>query len=49
MGKILERIPYKTGVQQVDNMAPILFLFVKQAVMETLDKDLPANNNKPEF
>ena len=47
--KNLERIPYKTGVQQGDNMAPILFLFVMQAVMDTLDKDLPANNLKPEF
>ena len=49
IGKNLERIPYETGVQQGDNMAPILFLFVMQAVMETLDKDLPANNIKPEF
>jgi len=30
-------------------MAPILFLIVMQAVMETLDKDLPAINTKPEF
>ena len=49
IGKNLERIPYKTGVQQGDNMAPILFLFIMQAIMETLDKDLPANNSKPEF
>ena len=46
---ILERIPYETGAQQSGNMAPILFLFVMQAVMETLDKDFPANSNKPEF
>ena len=47
IGKNLERIPYETGVQQGDSMAPILFLFVMQAVMETLDQDLPANNIKP--
>ena len=49
IGKNLERIPYETGVQQGNNMAPILFLFIMQAIMETLDKDLPANNSKPEF
>jgi len=46
--KNLERIPYKTGVQQGDNMI-LIFLFVMQAVIETLNKDLLSNNNKPEF
>ena len=49
IGKNVERIPYETGEQQGDNMAPILLLLIMQAVMETLDKDLPANNNTPEF
>ena len=48
-GKSMCEIDYKTGIQQGDNMAPILFLFIMQSVMETLDKDLPANNSKPEF
>ena len=28
---------YETGIQQGDNMAPLLFLFVMQAIMETLN------------
>jgi len=34
-------IEYTTGVQQGDNMSPILFLFVMQAFMDTLKIDTP--------
>ena len=37
----LENVPYETGVQQGNNMAPILFLFMMQVVMQTLKKALP--------
>ena len=33
-------IKYGTGVQQGDNMAPVLFLFIMQAAYETLQKKL---------
>lgn len=33
------KIPYTIGVQQGDNMAPVLFLFVMQAFAETLEKN----------
>ena len=41
----LERIwrKFHMGVQQRDNVAQILFLFVMQAVMETLKQILPSN------
>ena len=37
VGKEEHDIPYTVGVQQGDNMAPILFLFVMQAFSETLE------------
>jgi hypothetical protein len=37
IGKEEHDIPYTVGVQQGDNMAPILFLFVMQAFSETLE------------
>jgi len=45
LGKIMESVPYKTGVQQGDNMAPLLFLFVMQAVIQILKDALQANQN----
>jgi len=36
-------IKYGTGVQQGDNMAPILFLFIMQAAYEMLQKNSPVN------
>ena len=36
----LKNIPYETGVQQGDNVPPILFLFMMQVVMQTLKKSL---------
>jgi len=36
IGKADKEIDYETGVQQGDNMAPTLFLFMMQAIMETL-------------
>jgi len=47
LGTTLKKVPYTTGVQQGDNMAPILFLFVMQAVMQMLKKILPVS--KPEY
>ena len=44
MGKEKCEIEYNTGVQQGDNMAPILFLYVIQAGMETLHKSFPSTN-----
>jgi hypothetical protein len=46
IGKDDREIEYGTGVQQGNNMAPILFLFVMLAVMETLDL---TGTTKPEF
>ena len=43
----MESIPYETGIQQQDNMAPLLFLFVMQAVIQMLKDALPTN--KPEY
>ena len=40
-------IPYENCIQQGDNMAPILFLFVMQAVMEMLEQTLITT--KPEY
>jgi hypothetical protein len=37
VGKEEHDIPHMVGVQQGDNMAPILFLFVMQAFSETLE------------
>jgi len=36
LGKVTSEIDYKSGVQQGDNMALILFLYVMQAAIETL-------------
>ena len=47
MGKEKKNVPYETGIQQGNNMAPILFLFVMQAVMESLELILPIH--KPEY
>ena len=40
VGKEEREIKYGTGVQQGDNMAPVLFLFIMQAAYETLQKKL---------
>ena len=40
-------IPYENCIQQGDNMAPILFLFVMQAIMEMLKQMLITT--KPEY
>ena len=47
LGKIMESIPYEKGIQQGDNMALLQFLFVMQAVIQTLEDALPTN--KPEY
>jgi hypothetical protein len=36
VGKEKQLIPYSVGVQQGDNMAPVLFLFVMQAFSDSL-------------
>jgi hypothetical protein len=38
VGKEKRSIPYTIGVQQGDNMAPVLFVFLMQAFAETLEK-----------
>ena len=43
IGKEKYEIEYNTGVQQGDNMVPILFLYVMQAAMETLHKKITFN------
>jgi len=43
IGKEKCEIKYNTGVQQGDNMAPILFSHVMQAAKETLHKKLTSN------
>ena len=42
-GKSMCEIDYKTGVQQGDNMAPILFLYIMQAAIESLHMKLTCN------
>jgi hypothetical protein len=51
VGKEKQLIPYTVGVQQGDNMAPVLFLFVMQAFSDTLkDRFSDANvNNGVDF
>ncbi|MHA7927757.1 MAG: reverse transcriptase domain-containing protein, partial [Marinobacter sp.] len=44
--EVLE-IPYTIGVQQGDNMAPLLFIFLMQAVAETLDKKWTTEGLRP--
>ena len=39
-GKSTCEIDYKTGIQQGDNMAPILFLYIMQAAIESLHMKL---------
>lgn len=49
-GKKKALIDYTVGVRQGDNMAPILFLFLIQAMIETYKKDEEAEGHKePEF
>jgi len=43
VGKDEREIKYGTGVQQGDNMAPILFLFRMQAAYEMSQKKSPVN------
>ena len=47
VGKEKKKVLYETGIQQGDNMAPILFLFVMQAILESLETALPVH--KPEY
>jgi hypothetical protein len=50
IGKESRTIPYSVGVKQGDNMAPVLFLFLMQALAETLEKEWKNNNIAiPEF
>ena len=50
IGKEERTIPYSVGVKQGDNMAPVLFLFLMQALSETLEKEWKKNNiTIPEF
>ena len=43
LGKVTCKIDYKSGVQQGDNMALILFLYIMQAAIETLQSRLTYN------
>jgi hypothetical protein len=45
VGKEKRTVAYETGVQQGDNMAAILFLFIMQAVVETYQPIKPTQNN----
>lgn len=47
LGMLLREIPYSVGVQQGDNMAPVLFLFLIQAMSETLERRWDIE--KPQF
>ena len=50
IGKEEQTIPYSVGVKQGDTMAPVLFLFLMQALPETLEKERKKNNiTIPEF
>jgi exonuclease III len=50
IGKENRTIPYSVGVKQGDNMAPVLFLFLMQALSETLEREWKENNIAiPEF
>ena len=44
IGKEKESIPYTVGVKQGDNMAPVLFLFLMQAMAETLEAEWILHN-----
>ena len=43
LGETMCEIDYKTGVQQGENMAPIIFLFIMQAAIESLHPKLICN------
>ena len=47
LGVKLEAISYEPGVQQGDNMTPICFIFIMQAIKHTVESTLPTS--KPEF
>ena len=50
IGKEKQDIPYTVGVKQGDNMAPVLFLFLMQAMAETLEAEWLKEGIKiPEF
>jgi hypothetical protein len=38
---IKEAIDYSTGVQQGDNMSPVLFLFIMQTFLDTIKDEIP--------
>jgi hypothetical protein len=43
IGKVTEEFKSTSGVKQGDNLAPILFLFVIQAAVETMEKNWPVD------
>jgi hypothetical protein len=47
IGKESTTIPYSIGVQQGNNMAPVLFLFVMQAFTDMIEKNWSQLNLKP--
>jgi exonuclease III len=50
VGKEERTIPYSVGVKQGDNMAPVLFLFLMQAMAEALEKEWTASEiDIPQF
>jgi hypothetical protein len=50
VGKEERTIPYSVGVKQGDNMAPVLFLFLMQAMAEALEGDWKENDiDMPQF
>jgi hypothetical protein len=50
VGKEERIIPYSVGVKQGDNMAPVLFLFLMQAMAEVLEKEWSENDfDIPQF
>jgi hypothetical protein len=44
IGKEERTMPCSVGVKQGDNMAPVLFLFLMQALSEKLEKEWKKNN-----
>ena len=44
LGEVMCEIEYNTGVQQGNNMAPIIFLYIMQAAIKTLKSKLTCNN-----
>jgi exonuclease III len=50
VGREERTIPYSVGVKQGDNMAPVLFLFLMQAMAEALEKEWAENDiDVPQF